>query len=79
MAGNAKLWHGASASAWAACAVIMIGTVVGGVALIIWSGPLFWTGVGLFIAGCIWGFFAGIMESVSEYAAAEPSTSVPNS
>jgi hypothetical protein len=79
MAGNANAGHGASLAAWAACGVIMIGTVLGGVALIIWNWPLFWTGVGLFIAGCIWGFFAGIMDSVSEYAAAEPSTSVPHS
>ena len=79
MAGNATAGHGASVAAWAACAVIMIGTVLGGIALIIWNWPLFWTGVGLFVAGCIWGFFAGIMDSVSEYAAVEPSTSAPHS
>jgi hypothetical protein len=76
MAGNAKAWHGASVTAWVACAVIMIGTVLGGVALIIWNWPLFWTGVGLFVAGSIAGYFAGIMDSVSEYAAAEPASSV---
>jgi hypothetical protein len=61
------------------CVVIMAGTVVGGVALIIWNWPLFWTGVGLFVVGSIGGYFAGIMDSISEYAAPEPSTSVPHS
>jgi hypothetical protein len=79
MAGNANAGHGASLAAWAACAVIMIGTVIGGVALIIWSWPLFYTGVGLFIAGAIAGYFAGIMDSVSEYAAAEPASATPHS
>jgi hypothetical protein len=33
----------------------------------------------LFVLGCIGGYFAGIMESVSEYAPAEPPTTVPHS
>jgi hypothetical protein len=79
MAGNENAGHGASAAAWFACAVIMVGTILGGIALIIWNWPLFWTGVGLFVAGCIGGYFSGIMDSVSEYGAVEPSTSVPHS
>jgi ABC-type multidrug transport system permease subunit len=79
MAGNANAGHGASAAAWAACVVIMVGTVLGGIALIIWNWPLFWTGVALFVLGSIGGYFAGIMDSVTEYAPAEPSTSVPHS
>jgi hypothetical protein len=79
MAGNANAGHGASAAAWAATAVIMIGTVVGGIALLIWNWPLFWTGVGLFVLGGIGGYFAGIMDSVTEYAPSEPSTSAPHS
>jgi hypothetical protein len=79
MAGNKDAGHGASAAAWAACIVIMVGTVVGGIALIIWNWPLFYTGVALFVLGCVGGYFAGIMESVSEYAPAEPSTTVPHS
>jgi fatty acid desaturase len=78
MAGNKVSGHGANAAAWIACAVIMVGTVVGGIALIIWNWPLFWTGVGLFVVGGIGGYFAGIMDSVSEYAPAEPSTTVPH-
>jgi fatty acid desaturase len=76
MAGNSNAGHGASAAAWVACAVIMIGTVLGGVALIIWNWPLFYTGVGLFVAGGIGGYFAGIMDSVTEYAPAEPASGV---
>jgi fatty acid desaturase len=79
MAGSKTAGHGASTAAWVACAVIMAGTVAGGVALIIWNWPLFWTGVALFVLGCIGGYFAGIMESVSEYAPAEPTTTVPHS
>jgi hypothetical protein len=79
MAGNKKVWHGASVAAWAMCVVIMAGTVIGGVALIIWNWPLFWTGVALFVVGGIGGYLTGIMDSVSEYASAEPSTTVPHS
>jgi hypothetical protein len=79
MAGNKDAGHGASAAAWAAAVTIMVGTVLGGVALIIWNWPLFWAGVALFVLGCIGGYFAGIMESVSEYAPAETSTTVPHS
>jgi hypothetical protein len=78
MAGNATAGHGAGAAAWTATAVIMIGTIIGGIALIIWNWPLFWIGVGLFVLGGIGGYFAGIMDSVSEYAPAQPSTTVPN-
>lgn len=70
MAGNANVGHGASAAAWVATAVIIVGTIVGGIALIEWNWPMFWTGVGLFVAGCVGGYFAGIMESVTEFTPA---------
>ncbi|HEX3907278.1 MAG TPA: hypothetical protein VHW92_05060 [Mycobacteriales bacterium] len=70
MAGNG---HGASGATWFATAVIIIGTIVGGIALIEWIWVMFWIGVGLFVAGCIGGYFAGIMESVTEFKPVESS------
>ena len=68
MAGNG---HGASGATWLATAVIIAGTIVGGIALIEWNWVMFWIGVGLFVAGCIGGYFAGIMESVTEFKPVE--------
>jgi fatty acid desaturase len=73
MAGNANVGHGASGAAWAATVVIIVGTIVGGIALIYWNWLMFWIGVGLFVAGSIGGYFAGIMESVTEFTPADPS------
>ena len=72
MAGNANGGHGASGATWVATGVIIAGTILGGIALIEWNWVMFWIGVGLFIAGCIGGYFAGIMESVTEFKPAEP-------
>jgi hypothetical protein len=55
---------------WIATAVIIAGTIIGAVALIEWVWPLFWIGVGLVVAGCIGGYFANIMDMVSEYGPA---------
>jgi hypothetical protein len=75
MAGDSTGGHGATTGVWIAAAVIMIGTVVAGVALIYWwLGPVFWVGIGLMVAGCIGGYFTNIMDMVSEYA---PATSAP--
>jgi hypothetical protein len=70
MAGNG---HGASGAIWFATAVIIAGTIVGGIALIEWIWVMFWIGVGLFVAGCVGGYFAGIMDSVTEFSPAESS------
>jgi hypothetical protein len=73
MAGNGNVGHGASGAIWFATAVIIAGTILGGIALIEWNWVMFWIGVGLFVAGCAGGYFAGIMDSVTEFTPAEPS------
>jgi hypothetical protein len=70
MAGEAGGGHGATTGVWIATAVIIAGTIIGAVALIEWVWPLFWIGVGLVVAGCIGGYFANIMDMVSEYGPA---------
>jgi hypothetical protein len=71
MSGESAGGHGATTGVWIAAAVIMIGTVVAGVALIEWwLGIVFWVGVGMIVVGGIAGYFANIMDMVSEYAAA---------
>jgi hypothetical protein len=62
--------HDVSPAIWVATFVVIAGTIVGGIALIEWNWPMFWTGVGLFVIGCIGGFFAGIMEAVTEFVPA---------
>lgn len=62
--------HEATFGVWFATFVIAAGTIVGGIGLIEWVWPVFWVGVGLFVAGCIGAFFAGIMDSVSEFGPA---------
>jgi hypothetical protein len=59
--------HDASLAIWIAVYVAIAGTIVGGIALIYWNWPVFWVGIGLFVAGCVGGYFAGIMEAVSEF------------
>jgi hypothetical protein len=70
MAGDSGGGHGATTGVWIVTAVIMIGTILGGIALVIWNWPLFWVGVGLMVAGCIGGYFANIMDMVTEYSPA---------
>jgi hypothetical protein len=47
--------------------VIIVGTILGGIALIYWNWPLFWVGVGLFVLGSVGGYFSGIMDAVTEF------------
>jgi hypothetical protein len=69
MAGDSAGGHGATTGVWIATAVIMIGTIVGGIGLIEWwLGPVFWIGVGLIVAGGIGGYFTNIMDMVSEFS-----------
>jgi hypothetical protein len=65
--------HGASRTIWAAVLVIIAGTIVGGIALIYWNWPMFWIGVGVFVAGCVGGYVAGIMDTVTEFGPVENS------
>ncbi|HEX3907023.1 MAG TPA: hypothetical protein VHW92_03740 [Mycobacteriales bacterium] len=60
--------HNTTPAIWVCVAVIMAGTVVGGIALIEWMWPMFWTGVGLFLAGIAAASYVGIMDATSEYA-----------
>ncbi len=59
--------HGASIKSWIACAVIVAGFIVGGVAMILWNWPMFWIGVAIVVVGCIFARAVHIMEDVSEY------------
>lgn len=59
--------HGASMKSWLAATVIVIGFVVGGVAIIYWNWPIFWVGVGIVVVGSILGAAVGIMNEVTEY------------
>jgi hypothetical protein len=70
MAGESGGGHGATTAVWIATAVIMVGVVVGGIALIEWVWPVFWIGVGLMVAGVAAGYFSHIMDMVSEYTPA---------
>lgn len=70
MAGNSGGGHGASAGAWFASFVILAGFIVGGIALILWNWPMFWTGVGVFVVGCVLGAVFHIMDEVTEYGSA---------
>lgn len=73
MARDASGEHGATPGVWMATAVIVVGSILAGVALIEWwLGPAFWIGIGLIVAGCIGGYFTNIMDMVSEYAPAAP-------
>jgi hypothetical protein len=54
--------HGRPAS-WVAVSVIIVGFIVGGVAMV--PSPkwwLFWTGAGIVVIGCIMGWAAHIMD-----------------
>jgi hypothetical protein len=59
--------HGASMKSWFAAAVIVIGFIVGGVAIIYWNWPIFWVGVGIVVVGSVLGAAVGIMNEVTEY------------
>jgi hypothetical protein len=59
--------HGASAGSWIACAVILAGFTVGGIALIYWNWPVFWAGVAITVVGVVVARAVNIMEDVTEY------------
>lgn len=59
--------HGAKLGSWLACLVMLIGTIVGGIALIYWNWPVFWVGVGVFVLGVIFARVVNIMDDVTEY------------
>lgn len=47
--------HGNTPAAWTAVAIILVGFVVGGIAMIIANWTMFWVGVALVPAGAIAG------------------------
>jgi fatty acid desaturase len=59
--------HGASIKSWIACLIIVVGFVLGGVAMILWNWPMFWAGVAIVAVGCIFARAVHIMDDVSEY------------
>lgn len=78
MAGESGGGHGATMGVWIAVAIMIAGSIISGVALIEWIWWLFYVGVGFMVGGGIMAFFAGIMDSVSEFAmpvAPEPAES----
>lgn len=54
--------HGGTPAAWTAVILMMIGVVIGGVAILVNSWPLFWVGgAGLVVVGAIVGKVMGLM------------------
>jgi Co/Zn/Cd efflux system component len=64
---------------WLACTLIVVGFIVGGVALIYWNWPVFWIGVAIVVVGSIFGWAVNIMEDVSEYGGGTAAASDPES
>jgi len=69
--------HGASIKSWVACAIIVVGFALGGVAMILWNWPMFWAGVAVVVVGCIVARVFHIMEDVSEYGGPHAAGSDP--
>lgn len=67
MAGEAGGGHGATMGVWIAVAIMIAGSIVSAIGLIEWIWWMFYVGVGLMVGGGIMAFFAGIMDSVSEF------------
>ena len=59
--------HGAKIGSWLACLVMLVGVVVGGIALVYWNWTVFWVGVGVFVLGMIFARLVNIMDDVTEY------------
>jgi hypothetical protein len=70
--------HGASIKSWVACAIIVAGFIVGGIAMIVWNWPMFWAGVGIVVVGCVFARAVHIMEDVSEYGGQSPAGTDPH-
>lgn len=64
--------HGASMKSWVAATIIVVGFIVGGVAIIYWNWPVFWVGVAVAVAGCVMAAAVGIMSEVTEYGGGGP-------
>jgi hypothetical protein len=67
MAGDSGGGHGATTGVWIVSGIIMLGTILGGIALVIWNWPMFWVGVGLVVVGVIGAYLTNIMDMVTEY------------
>jgi hypothetical protein len=67
MAADSGGGHGANLGVWIAVALIIAGSIVGGIALIEWVWPVFWVGVALMVVGCVLAYFNDIMSAVSEF------------
>jgi hypothetical protein len=62
--------HGQTPAAWTAVIIMMVAVVIGGIAIIVNSWPLFWIGgVGLVVVGAIVGKAMAMMG----YGAKQPS------
>jgi hypothetical protein len=64
--------HGTTLAMWIVVGVMIAGSIMMGVSLIEWYWVTFWIGTGLFVGGGIGGYFAGIMNAVTEYSAVPP-------
>lgn len=64
---------------WLAATVIVIGFIVGGIAIIYWNWPVFWAGVGVVVVGCVFAAAAGIMNEVTEYGGGSAAVREPES
>lgn len=53
--------HGGTPAAWIAVTVVVIGFVVGGVALVVASVPTFFVGVGVIAVGAVFGKVTAVM------------------
>jgi hypothetical protein len=69
--------HGARLGSWIACLIILAGFIIGGVALIYWNWPAFWTGVGVVVVGIVAAKAVNIMEDVTEYGGSSTGGSDP--
>jgi hypothetical protein len=76
MAGDSGGGHGATTGVWIAVALIIVGSIVSGIALIEWVWPVFWVGVGLMVLGCVLAYFADIMDMVTEFGSGEAPSEV---
>lgn len=52
--------HGHSVAAWTAVAIILIGCVIGSLAVIVASPVLFWVGIGVALVGAVAGKVLGM-------------------
>jgi hypothetical protein len=67
--------HASTSWQWTAVAIIGAGCIIGGIALIEWNWPTFWTGVAVMVAGVVIAWRAHIMDAVSEWSPSEQPTS----